>query len=95
MKRIMAGPDEGDRLAGVSLVVAGEPAVAADPRERALQDPALQQHDEAVSVASAHDLQGPRPSAGYGDRYSRSLVVRDQDDALDEAEEPSCLAQYM
>jgi len=39
-------------------------AVATDPCDRALDDPALRQHDEAVSVAAAHDLDRPVPGAG-------------------------------
>lgn len=37
----------------MSLEVAGEAAVAADPSNGALDDPSLRQHDKAVAVAAA------------------------------------------
>ena len=53
--------EEGGDGSGVALEVAGQAAVAADPGEGALDDPALGQDDEAMCIAALDDLQGPRP----------------------------------
>ena len=73
--------------------VTDEAAVAADPSDGALDDPALGQHDEAVAVAAAHDLHLPRAGARDGSRHLRSLIAGVADDALDEGEQPARLAQ--
>lgn len=75
------------------LEVAGETAVAADPADGALEDPALRQHDEAVLVATAHDLDLLRAGARHGGGHLRSLIAGIADDALDEGEQPPRLAQ--
>lgn len=77
----------------MTFVVPGEPAEAADPCERPLDDPSLRQDDEAVAVAAAHDLQLPRPGPGNGGFHFWTLVSGIADDALDEWEGPSCLPQ--
>ncbi len=79
--------DEGGDGAGVALEVAGEAAVAADPGERALDDPALGQDDEAMQLVALDDLQ--RPGAGLGDGGGGlgSLIAGIGEDALDEGEE--------
>ena len=51
--------------AGVALEVASEAAIAADPGEGSLDDPAFGKDDEALSVVALDDLQGP--AAGLGD----------------------------
>ena len=73
----------------MTLEVTGEPAVAADPGERALDDPALGEDDEAMQFGALDDLQ--RPGAGFGDSRGerRTLVARVGEDALDEREEAS------
>ena len=35
-------------LVGAALVVSGEPAAAADPRQESCEDPALREYDEAI-----------------------------------------------
>jgi len=77
----------------VPLEIAGQASVAADPAERALDDPALRQHDEAMPVAAAHDLDLPGPGAGDDSRHLRPLVAGIANDPLDEGEEPARLAQ--
>jgi hypothetical protein len=54
---------------------------------------ALGQHDKAVSVAAAHDLDLPSACAGRGSRHLGTLVAGIADDALDERKQPSRLAQ--
>ena len=44
--------DEGDNGSGITLEVAGEAPVAADPGERSLHDPAFRQGHEAVRVGA-------------------------------------------
>jgi hypothetical protein len=56
--------EEGGDGTGVALEVAGQAAVAADPGEGALDDPALGQDDEAMGIAALDDLQGPRAGLG-------------------------------
>jgi hypothetical protein len=85
--------DEGGGLAGVALVVAGEAAATADPGQGPLDDPALGQDHEAVSVAAADDLQLPRPGSGDGGLHFRALIAGVADDPLDEGEAPPGLAQ--
>lgn len=73
--------------------VACQSAVMADPAECPLDDPALGQHDEAMPVAAAHDLDPPAASAGHGGCHLRPLIAGVADDALDEGEQPPSLAQ--
>lgn len=76
--------EEGGDGSGVALEVAGETAVAADPGKGALDDPALGQDDEAMSIAALDDLQGP--GAGPGDHLGHlwPLVAGIGEDAFDE-----------
>jgi hypothetical protein len=78
--------EEGGDGSGVTLEVAGQAAVAADPGEGALDDPAFGQDDEAVGIAALDDLQGPR--AGPSDDLSHPwpLVAGVGEDAFDERE---------
>lgn len=85
--------DEGGGDAAMPLEVAGETAVATDPADGALDDPALRQHHEAVPVAAAHDLHLPPAGAGDGSGHLRPLIARVADDALDEREQPARLTQ--
>ena len=49
------------------LEVAGQTAVVADPAQRPFDDPALRQHDEAVLVAAADDLDPASSSVTMSD----------------------------
>ena len=49
-------PDPSSDRPAVALEVAGEAAIAADPSEGPLDNPALRQHEEAMGVASLYDL---------------------------------------
>lgn len=75
------------------LEVAGEAAVAADPSDGALDDPALGQHDEFVFVTATDDLDLPSAGAGDGGRHLRPLIACVADDALDEGEQSARLPQ--
>ena len=77
----------------MTLVVARQPSVAADPGQGAFDDPSLGQHDEAVAVAAAHDLEHPRPRSGHGGLHLAALVTGIADDAFQEREGASRLAQ--
>ena len=85
--------DEGGSLAGVSLVVAAETSIAADPCERALHNPPLGQHDEAAEVRALDDLKRPGAGLFHHGGHLRSLVAAVADDALDEREAPARLAE--
>jgi hypothetical protein len=78
--------DEGGDLAGVTLVVAAQTSVAADPGERALHDPPLGQHDEAAEVGALDDLEGPGPGLLHQGGHLGTLVAAVADDPLDEGE---------
>jgi hypothetical protein len=80
-------PDEGGDGAGVALEIARQAAVAADPGERALDDPTLGEDDEAMQLAALDDLQRPRAGLGYGRGERRALIARVGEDALDEGKE--------
>jgi len=60
---------------------------------RSNNDPSLGQHDEAVAVAAAHDLEHPRPRSGHGGLHLAALVTGIADDAFQEREGASRLAQ--
>ena len=81
--------DEGDGDSGVTLEVAREPAVAADPGEAALDDPALGQGLEARDVGPPDDLDPPRADAGEAPREAGPAIAAIGEDALDEGEEAS------
>jgi hypothetical protein len=68
-------------VAGVPLVVAGQPTTAADPSQRPLDDPSLREHPEAGPVTAANDL--TLPDAGPGDNrfHCATLIARIGDDA--------------
>ena len=78
---------EGGDGSRVALEIARQAAVATDPGERALDDPAFGENDEAMQLISPDDLQ--RPSSGLCDGCGqlRSLVAGIGEDALDEGEE--------
>jgi hypothetical protein len=61
--------DESDDGARGSLEVAREAAVVADPRERALDDPAFGQDDELMQAVALDDFDNPMTGAGGGVRH--------------------------
>lgn len=82
--------DEGGGGAGVSLEVARQAAIAADPCEGALDDPTLGQHHELVRFVALDDLDHPTPRAGGGFCHARALITGIGEDALDEGKEAAC-----
>ena len=80
-------PDEGGDGARISLEIAGQEAIAADPGQSSFDDPALGQDDEFVQFVSLDDLDHPMagPSCGVGD--AGPLVAGIGEDVLDEREE--------
>jgi len=85
--------EEGGDGWGVALEVAGQAAVAADPGEGALDDPALGQDDKAMGIAALDDLQVP--GTGFSDHLGHlwPLIAGVGEDALDEREGSPCGAQ--
>jgi hypothetical protein len=79
--------DEGGDGARVSLEVARQAAIAADPRERAFHDPSLGQDDELVQFVALDDFDCPLAGAGGGSRHARPLIAGVGEDALDEGKE--------
>ena len=79
--------DEGDDGARVSFEVAGQAAIAADPRQRALDDPALGQDDELVQFVALDDFDDPAAGAGRGVCDAWPLIAGIGEDALDEGKE--------
>ena len=77
----------------MTLIVACQPTTAADPGQGALHDPSFRQHDEPVPFAAAHDLKLPTASAGDGGLHLLPLIAGVADDARDEREAPSGLAE--
>ena len=77
-------PDEGGDGAGVSLEIARQAAIAADPGQGSFDDPALGQDDEFVQLVALDDLEHPTASPGCGLRRARSLIAGIGEDALDE-----------
>jgi len=86
---------EGSGGSSVALEVAGQAAVSADPGEAALDDPALGQDHEVMSLAAFDDFQGP--TSRIGGRLCRlgPLVAGVGKDPLDEGEAGSGLAQNL
>ena len=87
--------EEGGDGSGVALEVAGQAAVAADPGEGALDDPAFGQDDKAMGIAALDDLQGP--GAGLGDHLGHfwPLVSGVGEDAFDKREGSPRGAQHL
>lgn len=72
----------------MTFEVACETAVAADPGQRPLDDPALGQDFEAMEVGALDDLQDPGAGSGRGRPGLRPLIAAVGEDALDEGEQP-------
>jgi len=87
--------EEGGDGSGVTLEVAGQAAVAADPGKGALDDPALGQDDEAMGIAALDDFQ--LPGAGLGDDLGHlwPLVAGVGEDAFDKREGSPRRAQHL
>ena len=79
-------PDEGSDGARVSLEIACQAAIAADPGQGSFDDPAFGQDDEFVQFMSFDDLDHPMAGAGSGARDAWSLIAGIGEDALDEGE---------
>jgi hypothetical protein len=80
-------PDEGSDGARVSLEIACQAAIAADPGQGSFDDPAFGQDDEFVQFMSFDDLDHPMAGAGSGARDAWSLIAGIGEDALDEGEQ--------
>ena len=81
--------NEGGGGSCVALEVARETTVVADPSERALDNPALGQDDEAMRLVAFDDLQLPGASLGDGGGRLGSLIASIGEDPLDEGEQAS------
>jgi hypothetical protein len=75
---------EGSDSAGVTLEVACQAAIAADPSQGPLNDPTFGQDDEFVQFVALDDFDDPASCVGSGFRDTRSLITRIGEDALDE-----------
>jgi hypothetical protein len=80
-------PDEGGDGARISLEIARQAAIAANPRQRALNNPTLGQDDKFVQFVALDDLDRPMAGAGSGSRNAGSLIAGIGEDALDKREQ--------
>jgi hypothetical protein len=80
-------PDEGGDGARISLEIACQAAIAADPCQGAFDDPTLGQDDEFVQFVALDDLDHPMAGAGSGSCGAWSLIAGIGEDPLDEREE--------
>jgi hypothetical protein len=87
MMRIMASLTKAATVRALSLEVACQAAIAADPRQRSLDDPALGQDDEFVQFVALDDLDHPTAGAGSGLRDPWPLITGVGEDAFDEGKE--------
>jgi len=79
--------DEGRHGSRITLEIAGEPSVAADPSEGSLDNPSLGQDDETMQLIALDDLKCPGAGLGDGCGGLGSLVAGISEDALDEGKE--------
>src|SRR3979411_3273988 len=79
-------PDEGSNGARVSLEIARQAAIAANPGQGSFDDPALGQDDEFVQFVALDDLEHPTAGAGSLWRGARPLIAGNGEDPLDERE---------
>ena len=70
----------------VSLEVARQASIAADPGEGSLDDPAFGQDDELVPLAALDDFDNPMPVARSSLCHAWSLIAGIGEDVLDERE---------
>ena len=80
-------PDESGDGARVSLEIACQAAIAADPCQGAFDDPTLGQDDEFVQFVALDDLDHPMAGAGSGSCDAWPLIAGIGEDPLDEREE--------
>ena len=80
-------PDERGDGAGISLEIARQAAIAADPGQGSFDDPALGQDNEFMQFVALDDLEYPTTAAGSRSLGARSLIAGIGEDALDEGEE--------
>ena len=80
-------PDEGGDGARVSLEIARQAAIAADPGQRAFDDPALGQDVEFVQFVTLDNLEHPKAGAGSSLRGAWSLISGIREDPLDKGEQ--------
>ena len=79
--------DESSDGSGITLEVARQTAVAADPGEGTFNDPSLRQNDKAMRVTAFDDLQGPGARVGDVRGDLRPLIAGIGEDTLDEGEQ--------
>ena len=86
--------DEGRHGSRITLEIAGEPSVAADPSEGSLDNPSLGQDDETMGIAALDDLQVPE--AGLGDEFGhfRPLIAGVDEDLSYEGKAAPRLLQH-
>jgi len=80
--------------AGIALEVACQAAVAADPRERALHDPAFGENLEVMEIGALDDLELPASRGCNGGLHLRSLIAAVAIDQFDEGKQPTCATQH-
>lgn len=73
--------------ASVAFEVAGQAAVSTDPGERAFDDPAFGENDEAMQLVALDDLELPGAGLCNGCGCLCALVAGIREDTLDEGEE--------
>lgn len=77
----------------MAFEVAGQAPIAAEPRQRALDNPALGLNDKAMKIAALDDLDHPGPGLGHGCGRAFTRVAAIGKDPLDEREQAPRLAQ--
>ncbi len=87
--------DERSDGGGVAFEVARQTAVAADPCERPLDDPAFWQNLKSGNVRSLDDLQAPSTGAPNGQCHLASGISAISKNVFDEREQSSGSAQQM
>ena len=79
--------DEGLDGARIALEIACEAAIAADPGQRAFDDPAFGQDDEFVQFVALDDFDDPTAAGGSGVSDAWPLIAGIGEDALDKGKE--------
>ena len=87
--------DERSDGGGIAFEVARQTAVAADPCERPLDDPAFWQNLKSGNVRSLDDLQSPSTGSPYGQCHLASGISAISKNVFDEREQSSGSAQQM
>lgn len=79
--------DEGRGGSRLTLEVAGEASIAADPGQRSLDDPTFGEDDEAMQLVALDDFDDPASGPRGGLRDAWSLIARLGEHALHEGKE--------